>query len=516
MSAQQAPENDGEMASGTKAAGASRSTYPVEVEPISEVEPTADAVKDLLSKLRPGLRVDDKYDVQAIIGRGGMGVVVAARHLDLGRDVALKFLCSSSNGTTNGDEMRARFRREAQISAKLRNEHITRVLDVGSFAGASFMVMERLEGNDLRRKLREAGGKLPLNVAMNYVLQLCEGIAEAHAHGIVHRDLKPSNLFITHAPDGTDLLKILDFGISKWSDAEVGELTKDGMVLGSPKYMAPEQVFGATTIDTRADVWSIGAIFYQMLAGRTPYVETTLARFCQEIMSGPPPRLDTVADVPKAVADVVERCFEQKPEDRMSSVADLAGALLDAVEEPGNSIRERLGAIMSSAGGAFPVPSSRTFSSTSISGSARSVVPGSTKLSPSATPTPAPAPQAAKSPIVPISIAIAVAAVAVAVIVKVLGTKAPVVAAAPVAPVVTATAVATTLAPTPPATPAATTPATAAATPLPATAAAAPATGAAKPHVVYVPVAAKATGATAPATATPPPKKNDDEIPTMR
>lgn len=514
MSAQQAPENDGEMASGTKAAGASRSTYPVEVEPVSEVEPTADAVKDLLSKLRPGLRVDDKYDVQAIIGRGGMGVVVAARHLDLGRDVALKFLCSSSNGTTNGDEMRARFRREAQISAKLRNEHITRVLDVGSFAGASFMVMERLEGNDLRRRLREAGGKLPLNIAMNYVLQLCEGIAEAHAHGIVHRDLKPSNLFITHAPDGTDLLKILDFGISKWSDAEVGELTKDGMVLGSPKYMAPEQVFGATTIDTRADVWSIGAIFYQMLAGRTPYVETTLARFCQEIMSGPPPRLDTVADVPKAVADVVERCFEQKPEDRMSSVAELAGALLDAIEEPGNSIRERLGAIMSSAGGAFPVPSSRTFSSTSISGSARSVVPGSTKVSPSATPTPAPAPEAAKSPIVPISIAIAVAAVAIAVIVKVLGGKAQV-AATPPAPVVVATAVGTALAPPPAATTAAAAmtaavaPATAATTP-----AATPAAG--KPHVVYVPVAAKATGTPAPATATPPPKKNDDEIPTMR
>ncbi len=514
MSAQQAPENDGEMASGTKAAGASRSTYPVEVEPVSEVEPTADAVKELLSKLRPGLRVDDKYDVQAIIGRGGMGVVVAARHLDLGRDVALKFLCSSSNGTTNGDEMRARFRREAQISAKLRNEHITRVLDVGSFAGASFMVMERLEGNDLRRRLREAGGKLPLNIAMNYVLQLCEGIAEAHAHGIVHRDLKPSNLFITHAPDGTDLLKILDFGISKWSDAEVGELTKDGMVLGSPKYMAPEQVFGATTIDTRADVWSIGAIFYQMLAGRTPYVETTLARFCQEIMSGPPPRLDTVADVPKAVADVVERCFEQKPEDRMSSVAELAGALLDAIEEPGNSIRERLGAIMSSAGGAFPVPSSRTFSSTSISGSARSVVPGSTKVSPSATPTPAPAPEAAKSPIVPISIAIAVAAVAIAVIVKVLGGKAQV-AATPPAPVVVATAVATALAPPPAATTAAASttaavaPATAATTP-----AATPAAG--KPHVVYVPVAAKATGTPAPATATPPPKKNDDEIPTMR
>jgi serine/threonine protein kinase len=140
-------------ASGTKAAGASASLFPIEVEveeePASEAVPTADAVRILLSRLRPGLRVDGKYDVQAIIGRGGMGVVVAARHLDLGRDVALKFLCNSTNGSTNGDELRARFRREAQVSAKLRNEHITRVLDVGTYAGAAYMVMERLEGTDL-------------------------------------------------------------------------------------------------------------------------------------------------------------------------------------------------------------------------------------------------------------------------------------------------------------------------------------------------------------------------------
>jgi serine/threonine-protein kinase len=199
---------------------------------------------------------------------------------------------------------------------------------------------------------------------MNYVLQICEGIAEAHAHGIVHRDLKPSNLFITFAPDGTDLVKILDFGISKWSDAEVGELTKDGMVLGSPKYMAPEQVFGATTIDSRADVWSIGAIFYQMLAGRTPYREPTLARFCQEILSGPPPRLDALVDVPGPLADLIERCLAQKPADRVPSVAELAGGLVDSMEESGSSIRNRLTAIMTGASAPSALPSSRTLTST--------------------------------------------------------------------------------------------------------------------------------------------------------
>jgi serine/threonine protein kinase len=329
----------------------------VELDADANGEPSP--VLELLARLKPGLRVDDKYDVQGVIGRGGMGVVVSARHVDLGRTVALKFLCSTASTTSNREELRARFRREAQISATLRNEHITRVLDVGTFASAAYIVMEHLDGGDLRQKMQDAGGRLPVHVALNYILQLCEGIAEAHALGIVHRDLKPSNLFIVLAPDGSDLLKILDFGISKWNEPELSELTEAGMILGSPKYMAPEQMFGSATIDSRADIWSIGTIFYQMVAGRTPYVQTTLPRLCQEIMSGPPPRLDTLVEVPKGIADVIARCFSRKPEGRVAHVAELAGALLDALNEPAHSMRERLNAIMNSAGGRVAAPSSR-------------------------------------------------------------------------------------------------------------------------------------------------------------
>jgi serine/threonine-protein kinase len=289
--------------------------------------------------------IDGKYRVDCVMGRGGMGVVFSAYHVDLARNVALKFLCFEESAGIQ-DDSRARFRREAQISARLRNEHITRVLDVGSWQGSAYIVLERLEGGDLRRTLKVHGGKLPLQMALNYTLQICEGMAEAHAHDIVHRDLKPANLFVTRRPDGSDFIKIMDFGISKWRDSEIGEATKEGIVLGSPKYMAPEQIFGRKT-DARADVWSIGAILYEMLGGRTPYTETSLARFCAALLAGPPPPLDVVnPEIPPRVAAVVARCFEQDPDRRIRSVADLAGELLDAVDSPPNTLRERLTAII--------------------------------------------------------------------------------------------------------------------------------------------------------------------------
>jgi serine/threonine-protein kinase len=304
-------------------------------------------LKELMGQLVAGTVIDNKYTLGSIIGRGGMGIVVAARHVDLGREVALKFLCSG-DGSTATEDLRTRFRREAQINAKLKNEHITRVLDVGAWTNTSYIVMERLEGTDLRRKIKSMGGALPLPLAMNYTLQLCEGLAEAHAHGIVHRDLKPANLFVARHTDGSDLIKIMDFGISKWSGGEIGEITRDGTLLGSPKYMAPEQVFGARSIDARADIWSIGAIFYEMVTGRTPYVETTLARLCAALMGGPPPRIDTVKpEVPKRVADVIMKCLESELSNRTPSVAELAGGLLDAVDAPGNDQRARLSAILS-------------------------------------------------------------------------------------------------------------------------------------------------------------------------
>src|ERR1019366_4279735 len=226
----------------------------------------------LLSDLMVGSVVDGKYRVDQGLGRGAMGVVVAATHLHLGERVALKFLRYRSKAGVP-DDFQTRFKREARVSARLKNEHITRVIDVGVWRDhVPYMVMDYLAGTDLRDVINTTS-PMPIGTAIEYTVQVCDGIAEAHANGVVHRDLKPSNLFVTKRPDGSDLVKILDFGISKWSagEAAVDELTQTGVVLGSPKYMAPEQLFGSSEVDARADVWSVGAIIYEMLCGRPPF-----------------------------------------------------------------------------------------------------------------------------------------------------------------------------------------------------------------------------------------------------
>jgi len=193
--------------------------------------------------LRIGSVVNGKYRIDSILGRGAMGIVAECQHIELCERVALKFLLTTRNVTH--DDLGVRFLREAQVSAKLRNEHIARVVDVGVWLeSVPFMVMEYLDGHDLRAMIRRHG-RLPPAVAIDFAIQICEGVAEAHAHGIVHRDLKPSNVFVTSRADGSDLVKILDFGISKWSlpDSDLGEGTETGIILGSPKYMSPEQIF---------------------------------------------------------------------------------------------------------------------------------------------------------------------------------------------------------------------------------------------------------------------------------
>jgi len=297
----------------------------------------ADAAMALaLADLKAGTVIDQKFRIDRILGRGAMGIVAEAMHLELSERVALKFLYANSQ--TAEEDFRTRFRREAKVSAKLKNEHITRVLDVGVWRDHfPYMVMDLLEGRDLREIIR-AQKKLPVALALDYIVQICEGVAEAHAHGIVHRDLKPSNLFVTKRADGSDLVKILDFGISKWTalEGELGELTQTGVVLGSPKYMSPEQLFGSGNVDTRADVWSVGAILYEMLAGRPPYDLPTLTRICAELATDkPPPPLGAVnEEVAPELEAVVMKCFLRTPEERVQNVAELAGAVLDAVGAP--------------------------------------------------------------------------------------------------------------------------------------------------------------------------------------
>jgi serine/threonine protein kinase len=296
-----------------------------------------------------GTVIDGKYRIDAPLGEGGMGVVVAATHLQLRESVALKFLRLEEGD--NQADMRSRFRREAQICAKVRNEHIVRVIDVGTFGDVEYMVMEHLTGSDLR-KLQQDAASFSLDRAVDIAVQICEGLAEVHAQHIVHRDLKPSNIFITRRADGSELVKILDFGISKWTAAPDGtadDLTKTGAVLGSPKYMAPEQLFGSSSVDARADIWSIGAILYELIAGQAPYNQPSFARLCAELASGEPPLPPNTHrdDLPDELNAAIMLCLEPDLDARLPDVAVLAGELLSAVKhDAADAKRGRLAGIL--------------------------------------------------------------------------------------------------------------------------------------------------------------------------
>jgi serine/threonine-protein kinase len=313
----------------------------------------ADEAAALLKDLTVGTIVDGKYRIDEVLGRGAMGVVVAATHLQLGERVALKFLRYRARGPA--DDFQSRFKREARVSARLKNEHITRVIDVGVWRDAvPYMVMDYLSGTDLRQLVKKHG---PLSVAqaIDFTVQVCVGIAEAHAAGVVHRDLKPSNLFVTRRSDGSDLIKILDFGISKWSaeEAELEELTQTGVVLGSPKYMAPEQLFGSSEVDSRADVWSIGAILYELLIGRPPFDLPTFTKICAELSTDrpPPSPAERRPEITPELEAVVLRCFIRNPDQRIQNVSELAGDLLDAVQAPfAEPMRQKIASTLMSKG----------------------------------------------------------------------------------------------------------------------------------------------------------------------
>jgi serine/threonine-protein kinase len=264
-----------------------------------------------------------KYRVEQILGIGGMGMVVAATHLQLEQRVALKFMLPSA---MESPEASARFLREARAAGKLTSEHVCRVTDVGCFdSGAPYIVMEYLEGYDLGTLLKRRG-PLRSGPAVDYVLQACEGLAEAHAHGIVHRDLKPDNLYLTARADGGHIIKVLDFGISK---ADVtGIATRTGDILGSPAYMAPEQMRSTKDVDSRADVWSLGVVLYQLLVGRLPFAGDTLPKLCLSVLNDEPVLANRVRqDLPSGLAEVIARCLAKAPADRYQDVGALADAL---------------------------------------------------------------------------------------------------------------------------------------------------------------------------------------------
>jgi serine/threonine-protein kinase len=271
-----------------------------------------------------------KFLVERVLGAGGMGVVVEVRHIQLNQRAALKFLRpeAASHPVTA-----VRFLREAQAAAGIKSEHVVRVSDVGTLDdGRPYLVMEYLEGTDLRALLEERK-RLPVADAVDYVLQACEAIAEAHRLGIVHRDLKPANLFLTERADGSPLVKVLDFGIAKaLSEGEAGALraglTSTNAAIGSTLYMPPEQVRNAKNVDARADVWSLGVILHELVAGTPPFDGDSASAVCAAIVADPPASLlDKVPDAPAALDDVILRCLDKDIAGRYRTVGDLALAL---------------------------------------------------------------------------------------------------------------------------------------------------------------------------------------------
>jgi eukaryotic-like serine/threonine-protein kinase len=295
-----------------------------------------------------------KYQVERILGEGGMGVVVAARHLMLGERVAIKFLLPQSLAR---EDVVVRFLREGQAAARIRSEHVARVYDVGRLdRGEPYLVMEYLEGADLSAVLR-ANGRLPVDAVCDYVLQACDALAEAHSLGIVHRDLKPGNLFVARRADGSPIVKLIDFGISKvalTAEAGVptgGDMTQSSVMMGSPLYMSPEQMMSSKSVDARSDVWSLGVILHQLLTNATPFNGDTIMEIYDRILQGPPPLRNVRPDAPERLERAILRCLRRNAAERFNNVAELAAELapfapphaLVLVERAARVLRVRVG-----------------------------------------------------------------------------------------------------------------------------------------------------------------------------
>ena len=275
----------------------------------------------------PGAIIDDKYRVEGVIGRGGVGLVVVATHVAMSQRVAIKMI---RDDVPMQRELLDRFHREARAAAMIKSEHVARVLDVGRLpTGRPYIVMEYLEGEDLEKIVTR--GALPFTIAIDLCLQACEALAEAHRAGIIHRDLKPANLFVTRRADGSPIVKVLDFGISKIQPLtadRAGRSVETTSIMGSPGYMAPEQMKSTRDVDARADVWSLGAVLYEMVVGRPAFGGENMIEILNAIATcNPPPPSQIQPGVPADFDQVIARCLTQEPEHRFESIAHLAVAL---------------------------------------------------------------------------------------------------------------------------------------------------------------------------------------------
>ncbi len=272
---------------------------------------------------KPGDVIEGKYRIEKVLGEGGMGVVLAAHHELLDQKVAVKVLTS-----TDAKAM-SRFSLEAKATAQLKSEHVARVMDVGALpSGAPFMVMEYLEGCDLEELLR-LNRRLPIEETVGYMLDALDGLAQAHSLEIIHRDLKPANLFLAVQASGTSIVKIVDFGISKSiasrRSGKTGVLTGDHSTVGSPTYMAPEQIRSPKDVDARSDIWSLGVVLYELLSGAPPFRGDSVGEIFAAVLEQKPPPLTTLfAEIPQGLSAVVARCMSRDRDKRYPDVLALA------------------------------------------------------------------------------------------------------------------------------------------------------------------------------------------------
>jgi serine/threonine protein kinase len=276
-----------------------------------------------------------KYRVESTLGFGGMGLVIKAHNVDLNQDVAIKIL---REDVQLDEDNIARFVREAKNAVRLKSEHVARIRDVGMFDdGRPYMIMELLEGLDLGKLLLDTGAIEPRR-AVDLILQACDAIAEAHALGIVHRDLKPTNLFLARRPDGSDLLKVLDFGISKAMATPEMQLTQTQSMLGTPAYMSPEQMRSARTVDPRSDIWSLGCVLYEAVEGHPPFDATNFAELCVMVATEDPAPLQAAPQL----GGVLMRCLAKRAEDRYQNIGELAQDLAPLSSDPSAATRQVL------------------------------------------------------------------------------------------------------------------------------------------------------------------------------
>ncbi len=269
----------------------------------------------------PGTVLAGKYALSSVLGRGGMGVVLEAEHLALGKRVAVKLLLSEADATS-----RARFQLEARAAALISSPHVAQVLDFGFIDdGRAFLVMEYLVGRDLHAE-RRARERLEVEEAIDIILEASVGLAEAHAIGLVHRDIKPANIFLANV-GGRRVVKILDFGLIKVID-DGPSLTNSTETFGTPKYMAPEQLRAARDVDERADQHSLAAVLFELITGHAPFEGESVPDIIVKVCTEAAPLMWSMGvSVPQPVDDAVQRALMKSPDDRYPNLAELTAAL---------------------------------------------------------------------------------------------------------------------------------------------------------------------------------------------